>query len=390
MISGERKGHVGKKMRAGVIGIGFIGAVHIEQLRRLGNVEVVAITDSVSPQEKADALFVPRGYEDYRAMIDSENLDCVHICTPNNTHFAIGMYALERGVHVVCEKPMCTSVEDAVRLLALAQKKNLIHAMNFNCRFYPLAYQMRQMIDTEQLGEVFTVHGGYIQDWLLLDTDYSWRLEPEISGVSRAFADIGSHWIDLVEFVTGLRVTEVLADFEIFHKTRKKPQKAIDTYSGMALRPEDYQEVPIYTEDYATVLFHLDNGARACCNISQVFAGRKNQMTVAIGGSKQSLHWDSECSNQLWIGRRDRDNGQLVKDPSVLDGKTGGIISYPGGHVEGFADTFKQNFRQIYAAIQAGSGAGYDYATFADGVREMVLCDKVVQSARERRWVTVE
>lgn len=379
-----------KKLRAGIIGVGFIGAVHIEQLRRLGNVEVVAITDTVSAQEKADQLYVPRGYEDYKEMIDNEDLDCVHICTPNNTHFEIGMYALEKGINVVCEKPMCTNVEEAKELMRVAEEKNLVNAMNFNCRFYPLAYQMKQMIQKGEIGEIFTIHGGYIQDWLLLDTDYSWRLEPEVSGESRAFADIGSHWIDLVEFITGHKVTEVLADFETFHKTRKKPNKPIDTYSGMALRPEDYDEVPIETEDYATVLFHFDNGARACCNISQVFAGRKNQMVVSVGGSKQSLHWDSENSNELWIGRRDRDNGQLVKDPSVLDPKTSGIISYPGGHVEGFPDTFKQNFKQIYGAIATGDSSGYDYAKFEDGVREMVLCEKIVESAKERRWISVD
>lgn len=379
-----------RKLRAGIIGIGFIGAVHIEQLRRLGNVEVVSLTDTVNPQQKAEALCVPTGYTDFREMIDKENLDCVHVCTPNNTHYEVAAYALEKGVNVLCEKPMTTTVEEADKLLALAQEKNLIHAMNLNCRFYPMAYQMRRMVQKGEMGDIFTIHGGYIQDWLFYDTDYSWRLEPELSGASRAFADIGSHWIDLVEFITGLRATEVLADFEIFHKTRKKPKKAIETYSGMALRPEDYDEVPIKTEDYATVLFHFENGAHACCNISQVFAGRKNQMLVSIAGSKCSAHWDSEVSNEIWIGHRDRDNGQLVKDPSILDPKAAAITSYPGGHVEGFADTFKQNFKQIYAAIEAGDATGMDFATFGDGVREMQLCEKIVQSAKERRWITVE
>ncbi len=378
-----------KKMRAGIIGVGFIGAVHAEQLRRLGNVDVVALTDSVDPQKKADSLYIPKGYEDYRKMIDIENLDCVHVCTPNSTHHEIVMYALDKGVHVVCEKPMAVSVQEAEELLAHAKAKKLIHAMNFNCRFYPIAYQMREMIKAGELGDIFTIHGGYLQDWLFYDTDYNWRLEPELSGISRAFADIGSHWIDLVEFITGLKVVEVLADFETFHKTRKKPKKEVETYSGMKLRPEDYEEVPIQTEDYATVLFHFDNGARACCNITQVFAGRKNQMLVAIAGSKCSLHWDSEASNEVWIGRRDRDNGQLVKDPSILLPKTTGVVSYPGGHVEGFPDTFKQNFKQIYKAIELGDASGMDFATFADGAREMMLCERIVHSAKERRWVKV-
>ncbi len=376
-----------KQLKAGVVGVGFIGAVHIEQLRRLGNVEVVVLADEAGAQEKADALYVPHAYTNYKDMIDNEQLDCVHICTPNSTHYEIAMYAMERGVNVVCEKPMTCTVEEAEKLRAYAKEKGLVNAMNFNCRFYPMAYQMHQMVRSGEVGDIYTVHGGYLQDWLFLDTDYSWRLEPEFTGASRAFADIGSHWIDLVEYITGLRAVEVLADFAIFHKTRKKPTKEIATYSGMALRPEDYEEVPITTEDYATVLFHMENGACVSCNISQVFAGRKNQMIVSVAGSRCALHWDSENSNALWIGRRERDNGELVKDPSILDDGTKGVISYPGGHVEGFPDTFKQNFKKIYAAIAGGKPE--DYATFDDGLREMVLCEKIVESARERRWVSL-
>ena len=378
-----------KKIRTGIVGIGFIGAIHVEQLRRLGNVDVVAITDMDNPQEKAEKLFIPKGYSDYKEMIEKENLDCIHICTPNVTHFDIAMYAMSKGINVVCEKPMTTSIENAQKMANYAKEKGLVCAMNFNCRFYPMAYQMYQMVKSGEMGNIYTIHGGYLQDWLFLDTDYSWRLEPEISGATRAFGDIGTHWLDLVEFVTGLKVTEVLADFEIFHKTRKKPLKPIDTFSGMALRPEDYQDVKIETEDYATVLFHMNNGAHACCNISQLFAGKKNQMIVAVAGSKCSARWDSEDSNALWIGRRERDNGQLVKDPSILAPDTRKVISYPGGHVEGFPDTFKQNFKRIYAAI-AGDQSQHEFATFEAGLRETVICDKIVQSAKERKWVSID
>lgn len=194
-----------KQLKAGVVGVGFIGAVHIEQLRRLGNVEVVALADAAGAQEKAESLFVPHAYTSYKDMIDNEQLDCVHICTPNSTHYEIAMYAMERGVNVVCEKPMTCTVEEAEKLRAFAKEKGLVNAMNFNCRFYPMAYQMRQMVRSGEVGDIYTVHGGYLQDWLFLDTDYSWRLEPEFTGASRAFADIGSHWIDLVEYITGLR-----------------------------------------------------------------------------------------------------------------------------------------------------------------------------------------
>ena len=378
-----------KKFRTGVIGIGFIGAVHVEQLRRLGNVEVVAVTDAMDAQKKADGLFVPKGYTDYKEMIAKENLDSIHICTPNDTHYEIAMYAIERGIHVICEKPMTCTLAEADALCKAATEKGIVHAMNFNCRFYPMAYQMREMVQKGELGDIYTIHGGYLQDWLYYDTDYNWRLEPDASGASRAFADIGSHWFDLVEFITGLKVVEVLADFAIFHPTRKKPLKPIETYSGMALRPEDYQEVPIGTEDYATVLFHFDNGAHGCCNISQVYAGRKNQMVVAVSGSGCSLQWNTEDSNNLWIGRRERDNGLLGKDPSLLSPGARGLADYPGGHAEGFPDTFKQLFRQFYAAIANGSAEGFDFAAFRDGAREMLLNERIVRSAKERRWIEV-
>ncbi len=378
-----------KQFRTGIIGVGFIGAAHVEQLRRLGNVDVVAIADAVDAQKKADSLFVPKGYADYKEMIDKENLDCIHICTPNDTHYNIAMYAIEKGVNVVCEKPMTCTLEEADGLCKAAKAKGIVNAMNFNCRFYPMAYQMREMVKSGELGNVYTIHGGYLQDWLFLDTDYNWRLEPEASGASRAFGDIGSHWIDLVEFITGLKVVEVLADFAIFHKTRKKPLKPIDTYSGMALRPEDYKEMPIATEDYATVLFHFDNGAHGCCNISQVYAGRKNQMIVSIAGSKGSAHWDSENSNAVWLGRREAFNGEAVKDPSLLSKGTGEVTSYPGGHVEGFPDTFKQNFKKIYKAIAEHDTLINDFATFEAGRREMELCEKIVESAQKRAWVKI-
>lgn len=378
-----------KRFRTCVIGVGFIGAAHIEALRRLGNVEVVAVSDIPNAEAKAAANCVPKGYADYREMLDQEKPDFVHICTPNVAHYEMAMYAMERGIAVVCEKPLTKTLAEAEKLAAYAREHHIITGVNFNCRWYPQVVQSKAMVQAGELGEIFTVHGGYLQDWLYLPTDYSWRLEPEMSGESRAFADIGSHWMDMVEFVTGSRVYELLADFETFHKVRKKPLKPVDTYSGMALRPEDYEEKPIGTEDYCSVLFKLDNGAHGCCAISQVFAGRKNQLLLDIGGSKCALHWDSEDSNELWVGRRECFNQKAVKDPSILSPLAASAISYPGGHAEGFPDTFKQNFKAIYAAAEKGDATGALFATFEDGLREMTLCDAVIRSARARQWVKV-
>lgn len=378
-----------KKLRVCVIGIGFIGAAHIEALHRLPNVDVAALATTTDWNRKAIENNVPRGYRDYQEMILAEKPDVVHICTPNNLHFEQAMFAMAQGCHIVLEKPLTMNADEAEKLVAYAREHGIITGVNFNYRFYPMVMQLKQMIQNGEVGDIFTVNGVYQQDWLLLDTDFSWRVLPEASGPSRAFADIGSHWIDMVEAVTGLRVTEVLADFETFHKIRKKPTKPVETFSGMALRPEDYQEIPVETEDYAQVLFHFDNGAHGSVTISQVLAGRKNQVQLSIAGSKASLYWDSENSNALWMGRRDGYNSEIVKDPSILTARAGGTVSYPGGHVEGFPDSFKQNFRAIYAAIEANDASGHDFARFEDGLRDMRILDAVVKSAKERRWVEV-
>lgn len=379
-----------KKMRAGIIGIGFIGAAHIEALRRLGYVDVVALADAKDAEKKATDMYVPKGYTDYKEMIDKENLDAVHICTPNSMHFDMAMYAMERGVNVICEKPMTVTVDEARKLRDYALDHQIVTGVNFSLRFNPQIVQMKEMVKSGDVGKIFTVHGSYLQDWLYFDTDYSWRLEPELSGESRAFSDIGSHWIDMVENIIGQKVTEVFADFGTFHKTRKKPLKAVETYSGMALRPEDYEEVEIGTEDYCTVLFNFDGGAKGNCNISQVYAGRKNQTIISVGGSKCALHWDSETGNELWVGKRETYNQQIVKDPSILYDETKAVISYPGGHAEGFPDTFKQNFTKIYKAIAEKDIAVRDFATFEAGYREMLLCDKICESAKKRQWIKVD
>jgi len=376
-------------IRACLAGAGFAGGIHVEALRRLGNVEVTAIADMDGASQKAAAWYIPHWYTDYREMIDKEKPDVIHICTPNSTHYEIAMAAMERGIAVVCEKPLSRTVEEARKLAEYASAHHIVTGINFNFRYYPMLLQMKQMVASGEVGELYTVHGSYLQDWLQKDTDYNWRLEPGVSGDSRAFGDIGSHWIDMVETVVGQRACEVMADFATFHKTRKKPLKPVDTYSGMCQRPEDYTDVPIGTEDYAAVLFHFDSGARGSCNVSQVYSGRKNQTIISLCGSKCALHWDSENSNELWVGKQEESNRILVKSPPLLSREAAGIISYPGGHTEGFGDTFKHNFKAIYAAIAKGDTGKHGFARFEDGLREMLLCEGVVQSARERQWIAI-
>ena len=378
-----------EKMRVGIIGIGFIGAAHIEALRRLGYVDVVALADAQGAEEKAAQLYVPKGYSDYKEMLDRENLDAVHICTPNFLHYEMAMAAMERGIHVMVEKPFTVTLEEAEKLAAYAEQHHILSGVNHTLRMFPQVAQMKALVDKGDVGDIYAVHGCYLQDWLFLDTDWSWRLEPAMSGKTRAFSDIGSHWIDMVENIIGQKAVELLAEFEIVHKTRKKPLKEVETFSGMALRPEDYEEKKIETEDWCTILFRFEKGTIGCVNVSQVTAGRKNQQIIEISGSKCSMKWDSEDSNELCIGRREAYNQKVVKDPSLVEPKAKEVIGYPGGHVEGFPDTFKMQFHKFYQAIQKKDGGPVDYATFRDGVREMYLNDKVYESAQKRSWVKV-
>ncbi len=377
------------KIRAGVIGTGFIGVAHVEALRRLNHVSVAAVSDiSSEAGNKAVQLGVEQYYDDYRKLIHDPAVDCVHICTPNHMHYVMAREALLAGKHVVCEKPLTTSEPEARELAGIAEEKGLVHAVNFNVRFYPLMHELADMIRGGKLGKIFSVHGSYLQDWLFFDTDYNWRLETELSGDSRAVADIGSHWMDLVEFVTGLKVTEVMADFATFHPVRKKPLKPVETYAGKLLTPKDYQDVPISTEDYASILFRFDNGGRGALTVSQVFAGKKNRITLEIAGSAKSASWISENPNELWFGNRSSANESLLKDPSLMSQQGREIVSFPGGHNEGFPDTHKQLFSKVYARI-ADKSRPEDYPTFRAGLREIQLCEKILESSRRKTWIKI-
>jgi predicted dehydrogenase len=381
-----------KRVKVGVIGTGFIGPAHIEALRRLPGVEVAALADAgdKTARAKADELGVEKSFGDYRDLLKEKEIVLVHICTPNHLHYQMTKDALAAGKHVVCEKPLATDSGEGRELVALADASGLVCAVHFNIRYYPLMAHVRAMIGKGEIGDIFTVQGSYLQDWLFYDTDYNWRLEPALSGKSRAVADIGSHWMDLVEYVTGSHIAEVNADFATFHKTRKKPLKPVETYAGMLLKPEDYAAVPISTEDYATVMLRFPGGARGVLTVSQVSAGRKNRLYFEIDGSKKSLAWESELPSQMWIGRRDGPNELLLRDPSLVHPESRELINFPGGHNEGFPDTSKQMFKQVIAAVRAG---GRDrtplYPTFKDGLRELLLCDAILESSKAGVWVKV-
>lgn len=382
-----------EKIKVGVAGLGFIGPAHIEALRRLPEVEVVAINEYTEDlaKSKASSLGIQKAYGDYKAFLDDPEIECVHICTPNFLHYSMAKSALEAGKHVVCEKPLANTVKEAEELVQLADKSGLVNAVHFNIRYYPLVRQMKVMREKGELGRIHSIIGTYLQDWLFYETDYNWRLEPDKSGESRAIADIGSHLMDLIEYISGLQITAVMADFATIHPNRKKPTKDIETYSGKLLRPEDYQEVPINTEDYATVMVKFNDGSRGVVTVSQVSAGRKNRINLEISGSKETVNWCSESPNELWIGKRDSPNEILLRDPALVHPEASGLISFPGGHNEGFPDTSKQLFREVYQAVRAGKQPDHPtYPTFADGLRELILCERIIESNRKQAWVQVK
>jgi predicted dehydrogenase len=374
-----------EELRAGVVGTGFIGTVHVEALRRLG-VEVVGVVGS-SPERARGKALAPV-VDSYEQLLADDRVDVVHLTTPNHLHHPQVKQALEAGKHVACEKPLAVTSADSAELLELAQRSGLVHCTNFNIRFYPQVQQARALVGNGTLGTVWNVHGGYLQDWLLLPTDWNWRLEPAKGGELRAVGDIGSHWLDLVQFVTGMRVESLLADLATTIPVRQRPAREIETFA--AAEDVEREDAPMTTEDLAHILLRFQDGSRGSLVVSQVSAGRKNALRFEVDGSRSSLAWDSERNEELWLGHRGKPNELLLRDPSLFDSEARARTSLPAGHAEGFADTFKELYRAVYAAVAAGGPPGRpDYPTFADGHWENVLCDAVALSNRERRWVEV-
>lgn len=379
-----------KKFRAGVVGTGFIGATHIEALRRLGNVEVVALTETVGAKEKAEQMCVPQYFDDYKKMVDSCNLDTIHICTPNFTHCEMSVYAMERGVNVVCEKPMTCTVEEARQMVEVAKKTGMVNAVNFHNRFFANNKQLHYMVKGGELGEIHSVHGGYIQDWLFYDTDFNWRLLSAQSGKTRAIADIGSHWMDLAEYITGNKIVEVFADFSTVYKKRKRPTVPVETFANSGeLKPSEYEEVEIDTEDMASILLRFDNGAIGNAMISQMFAGKRNSITMFISGNKMSAEINNASIESIILGTRGATNHVWSKDAAFASPEVRDYIGVPAGHTEGFPDAIRHAFKAIYSKI-ADKTLNTDFATFEDGLHSMTLNECLFESAQSQKWVKVK
>ncbi|TWT52758.1 1,5-anhydro-D-fructose reductase [Rubripirellula amarantea] len=380
------------KLNAAVVGTGFIGPVHVEALKRIG-VNVKGIVGS-SPEKSIAAsedLNLPGRYESIEDVLRDDNVDVVHLATPNKFHFDQTKLALAAGKHVLCEKPLAMNSQQSAELVRIANESGLVTGVAYNIRFYPLCHEAAARISQSNFGETLHVTGSYVQDWLLKQSDFNWRVVAGEGGDLRAVADIGTHWLDLVQFITGQSVVSVCADLQTVHSTRYRAIGATLTFSGSENATETETEaIDINTEDAGCILLKFANGARGSLHVSQTTAGRKNCLRFEIAGSHQALSWNSEQPNSLWVGYRDRPAEMLIRDPATMSPSAAAIASYPGGHAEGFPDTFKQLFQTFYNYIADGDfAAPRQFPTFDDGHREVMLCEAILKSHREQAWVDV-
>lgn len=381
-----------RRIKAGLIGAGFIGPAHLEAVRRIGHVDMVALSavPEALARARAAELHVPHVYADYRDMLADPEIEVIHNCTPNHLHFEINREILAAGKHVISEKPLALTPEEANELARLAAGAGVANAVCFNYRMYPLVQEMRARVARGDIGDVRLVHGGYLQDWLLLQSDYNWRVDPKRGGASRAVADIGSHWIDTVEFITGQQVQAVMADLGTFITSRTRSGD-LETFSGAAGGAGE--AVRVETEDCATILLRFANGAKGSLTVSQISAGRKNRLHLEVDGSGEAFAWDQERPSELWIGRRNEANGSLLRDPSLLTEAARGYAHYPGGHNEGWPDGLKNLCAQFYRYVAEGKNPLRDpapFPTFETGAHLVRVVFAVLESNRRGTWVPVE
>ncbi len=375
-----------KQIRVGIIGFGFIGPHHLDAIRRLGFADVTAIatTSLKEATAKAEQYQIGKAFGDWRHLIDAPDIDVVDIATPTHLHEPLALAAIEAGKHVIVDKPMAITSHQARRMLKAAQDAGVVHALTFNIRYNAMLQHARAIIGKGSLGDPRFIHGHYLQEWLLKDTDYNWRIDPEQSGPLAMVADAGAHWYDLAEHLTGLRIVRVLADFSTFIPIRRKPSK-----SGKTTRFD------VSVPDLGMIMCEFENGARGLFNVSALCAGHKNDLSIEINGSQSSLRWQQERPNELWLGHRDDPNQTLQKDPPLLDPSIRHYAALPGGHNEAWPDAFRNLMRNILSFIASGTDPAradeIEFHTFSTGYRISHIVDAIAASARAGgRWKPVK
>lgn len=379
-----------KKIKVGIVGMGYIGESHIEAVRRIGFCELYAVADTNAAlaQAKAEYYGIEKCYTNLEDLLADPDIDAVHNCTPNFLHLEINKKILRAGKHLLSEKPLCKSYAEAKELLAVkAECPNVAAAVNFNYRLNPMMQEAKNRIRSGEFGEVRVISGSYQQDYLLYDTDYTWRLDPKVAGCSCAIADIGSHLMDAVQQVTGHKIVEVMADLKTTIPVRKKPTKQTETFTSAI--PTEYEEVQIENEEYGAVLFHTDKGATGVYHVSEVAAGHGCYFNFEINCAKASVKWNQEENDRLWIGYRGGDNRYIIRDPNLISAAARPYTSLAMGHPEGWNDAFKGNIYAFYKYIQDGMVGEPIFSTFEDAAYIVRLTEAIVESAKEKKWVSL-
>jgi predicted dehydrogenase len=369
-------------LKVGLIGPGSISRLHLDGIRRNPDAELVAIAASSSEkaQEIARDWRVPFAYGDYRQLLDNDQIDVVHVATRNQTHAEISSNAIKAGKHVICEKPLGCNTKETASLLKDVSTSNLVHALCHNLRFYPLVHQLRTLVMQGELGRIHTVHGSYLQDWLCMDTAYNWRLDPKESGELSTTSDIGSHWLDLVQFITGLQITSVISHLQTVIPVRRISNKS-----------DQETNVTISNEDSACVLLELDTNVMGTLLVSQVAHGHKNILSIEVNGTKASAAWNTERPNELWLGYRDKPNQVMISDASLLSDEAKAVAG--PGHTKGIMDTWHQFLKSVYAEIRSNKKFDPNRVTFAnfiDGHRNVVILEAIITSHRTKSWQLIE
>jgi predicted dehydrogenase len=351
-------------LKAGVIGVGLVGSPHIEAIKRTGLAEVVAVAASSpdSARRAAERHDVPRAEADWHAIVDDPAIDVVHNCTPNHVHAEVGTAALAAGKHLITEKPLADTLEDARALVTAAAQSSAVTALCHNYREYAMVAQARELIAEGTIGDVFQIHGVYLQDWLSDVGARNWRLNPEQSGPSTTFADIGTHWCDLATHLLGHRIESVCAVTGSLHGRT--------------------------ADDHAGCLFRFAGGALGTLVSSQVSPGAKNSLRIRFDGTIASLSWDQERPEELWLGRPARPTELLHKYPDQLREPARARAHLPAGQLEGWNTTFVNLFSAVYRTILGRPLPGDEcVATLSDGLYLMRVIDAVIASNRQRAWV---
>lgn len=378
-----------KKLRVAIIACGMMGQQHTEAVRRIPGTEVVALADPnpAALAGVAEKLGIEQTFTDYRQMIETVQPDAVHNCTPNGMHYEINKYCIEHGVHVYCEKPLAVTLEQAEELTALARTSGVLCAVNFNYRHNAVVQEMRQRVLSGEVGRLFLVTGQYVQDWMMYDTDYNWRLTDDQGGRSRAVADIGSHWFDTAQWATGRRITAVRAELLTVHQNRKKPAVEVQTFA--AANTGDYELIPITSEDAGFILVRFEDGTLGQAVLSQVSGGHKNDLRLEIAGERCALEWQQESPDQLRVGTREAGTQILRAAPDTLHGSAAAYATLPGGHPVAWSDALRNSVGAFYHALRGGSFSqeGQPFATFADGLCIMRLVEACLASSESGQWV---